>query len=369
MKKMTIASILAGGVVSAAVFSGCIKTSGWSVNGKIDGASNGEKMALQGFNAGVGSWYLIDSIEIGRDGSFAYTSAQPSPYSDVYRLEYGGRAIYFPVDSIESLTVTTEASAFDTKCKVSGSDLAVAMQDVDQAIAEAVALNGEEATLNDALLKRRLTEMALEDANGVVAYYIINKHVGRKPLFDVNDRNDLRTIGAVANSFLTNRPDDPRTAYLEKLYIANRPSIQGGVTIEAEEVVLFDMELPDTKGVSRRLGEMASKGNVVLLSFVAYGVEPTAAYNVKLNEIYNANRDSGLDIYQVSVDPDEMAWKNSAPNLPWTSVYASPVSDREIIAKYNVAAVPMTYIIDRNGELAERVADVGKLSAAVKKYL
>ena len=64
-----------------------------------------------------------------------------------------------------------------------------------------------------------------------------------------------------------------------------------------------------------------------------------------------------------------MAWKNSAPNLPWTSVYASPVSDREIIAKYNVAAVPMTYIIDRNGELAERVADVGKLSAAVKKYL
>ncbi len=85
---------------------------------------------------------------------------------------------------------------------------------------------------------------------------------------------------------------------------------------------------PDTKGVSRRLGEMASKGNVVLLSFVVYGVEPTAAYNVKLNEIYNANRDSGLDIYQVSVDPDEMAWKNSAPNLPWTSVYASPVSDR-----------------------------------------
>ena len=46
MKKMTIASILAGGVVSAAVFSGCIKTSGWSVNGKIDGASNGEKMAF-----------------------------------------------------------------------------------------------------------------------------------------------------------------------------------------------------------------------------------------------------------------------------------------------------------------------------------
>ena len=112
---MTIASILAAGVVSAAVFSGCTKTSGWSVNGKIDGASNGEKMALQGFNAGVGSWYLIDSIEIGRDGSFAYTSAQPSPYSDVYRLEYGGRAIYFPVDSIESLKVTTEAAALVKK--------------------------------------------------------------------------------------------------------------------------------------------------------------------------------------------------------------------------------------------------------------
>lgn len=364
MKKLIFAGI------AALALAGCSQNkSGWTVKGTIENASEGDKIALLGFNASAGSWYLIDSIDIKGNGAFSYTAAQATPYSDVYSLGLGGKNIFFPVDSAETLTVTADASSFDKNFEVKGSDLAEAMQRVDRMIQESVDRNGADGVRADSVLKRNLTQTVIEDGNGLIAYYIISKVVGGKPIFDVRNKKDLRTIGAVANNFMTNRPDDPRTAFLEKLYLDNRPYQPGaGTSIEADEIVLFDIDLYDAKGNSRSLVDAASKGNVVILSFVNYGVDLTKAYNVKLNEAYEAYKNKGLDIYQVSVGDNEIVWKDSAKNIPWTSVY-NPTTTSEALVKYNVREVPTTYIIDRQGALAERVTDLNKLSATVSKYL
>ena len=75
-----------------------------------------------------------------------------------------------------------------------------------------------------------------------------------------------------------------------------------------------------------------------------------------------------MEIFQVAVDDNEAVWKESAENLPWITVYASQLERAKPLSSYNVTLLPMTFIIDKNGELAERVDDVSKLETALKKY-
>lgn len=363
MKKLFFTAIAALALV------GCSHNEGWTVKGNLSNPVAGQKLALNGFNAGIGAWYLIDSVNVSENGDFSFTAAQPSPYSDIYSLSYGDKAIFFPIDSAETLTIFADANSFDTSFEVKGTDLAEAMRNVDLAISHALAASGSEGVRSDSLLKRRLTQIAIDDANGVIAYYIISKQVNGKPIFNLNDKTDLRTVGAVANNFRRNRPDDPRTKFLEEIYLANRQKhYRSGVAVEAEEVNLFDIDLYDSKGVSRTLADAASKGKVVLLSFVGYGLETAAPYNVVLHDVYDSNR-GNVEVYQVSVGDDEVIWKESAKNVPWTSVYLPATDDSGILSRYNVGILPMTFIINRQGELAERVADPAGLASAVKKYL
>ena len=354
----------------AAAFASCTRQEGWTIKGTLENAPADTKLAVLGFNAGIGAWYVIDSVEVSDNGSFSFTAAQPSPYSDVYSISLGDKTIFFPIDSIETLTVKADANAFDTSFEIQGSDLAEAMRNVDRAISRVLQTSGPDAVRADSVLKRQLTQIAIEDGNGLIAYYIISKQVGGKPLFNIDNRADLRTIGAVANNFAINRPDDPRTKFLESVFLNGRRATSNGqkVTIEAPQISLFDIDLYDSKGVSHTLSDITGKGKVVLLSFVRYGAEATAPYNILLHDIYDS-RTSDVDIYQVSVGDEEMVWKDSARNLPWTSVFLPSTAGTEILTSYNVVALPMTFIIDRNGDLAERVVDPTSLASAVKKYL
>ena len=80
-------------------------------------------------------------------------------------------------------------------------------------------------------------------------------------------------------------------------------------------------------------------------------------------------KDRGFEIYQVSVDPDEFKWRQSAKNLPWITVYNSSVDGTDNLIRYNVTNLPTAFIINRNGEIAERVNDITKLESTLNKYM
>ena len=64
-----------------------------------------------------------------------------------------------------------------------------------------------------------------------------------------------------------------------------------------------------------------------------------------------------------------MEWKRKADNLPWITVWNSPVDGAEVLMQYNVGALPVTYVIGRDGTIAERVTDPAKLAAAVARAM
>lgn len=343
---------------------------GWTIEGAVSGCE-GRKMAVEGFNAG--RWYVIDSVEIGRGGSFCYEAAAPAAIAEVLRLNLDGRAVYFPVDSLDRLTLTTDSASFGTRYELGGTPAADKIVAIDRMIAESVAARGVDGALADSTLKAGLNDIAINDSTCIAAYYIINKNIGGKPIYDLSRRRDLGIVGAVAQRFADMRPDDPRTKWLTQIYLTarqlNNPAAAPALSLQAKESGLIDIVRYDNRGVEQSLARLAEKGGVTLLSFTSYDGEGSPAYNVALAELRTRYGAQGLEIYQIAFDADEVEWKRKADNLPWITVWNSPVDGAEVLMQYNVGALPVTYVIGRDGTIAERVTDPAKLAAAVARAM
>lgn len=341
----------------------CSGKNEWTVDGRIEGAE-GRTMVLEGSENG--RWFFIDSIKINDTGQFRATHAATG-YPDIYRLRLDDKTLYFPIDSIETVTVVTKADAFDTEYTLSGSTSADMLMAVDRKVMDAARHNGNSAA-DDSILKRELASMMLGNPSGIVSYYIINKHVHGVPLFDPRKKSDLRIIGAVANAFSEYRPQDPRTRYLTNLFLSNRNrDIAPADTIVASEINVIDIDLFDNHGKRVSLAKTADNNRLVILNFTAYGADFSPALNIALNKIYEKYRGQGLQIYQVSVDPNEVVWRETAKNLPWITVF-KPGTDDQPLLMYNVGSVPLSFII-AGGEIVERVTDPGRLESAVSRRL
>lgn len=345
----------------------CSGSKGWKVNGQLANAPEGSKIAIEGFNGA--RWYCIDSVDVAKNGSFSFAAQEGSAFPDVYRIGYNGRSIYFPIDSVDQVSITADAVNFDRGYKLEGTSLASQMMEADAIVASFQ--NGNSGVNPDSALKAQLNQLILADSVGVIAYYLINKTIDGHALYNVSDKKDLRMIGALANKFASLRPDDPRTSVLSQRYISGRRNagLTTGVSeIAANEVDLFDISLYNPKGELKSLAEVAANKPVVILSFTAYGLETSPAYNALLNELYQNGKAKGLEIYQVGFDANEVDWNDAAANLPWVAVHSLSNTSQDILRKYNVGALPMTYII-KNGSLVERVIDPKELSAAMAKYM
>ncbi|MCQ2288518.1 MAG: redoxin domain-containing protein [Muribaculaceae bacterium] len=352
-------------IAAVAMLSSC-NNNKFEVDGKVDGATDSVKLVLE--TSSNGMWLIVDSVTPGNDGSFSISAEAPE-HPNIYRLRKDGQVICFPIDSLDHITLTTTLKAFDTDYTLSGSDHAVQVMKIDK---EAMTLTGGKGTPEKIkAYKDKLAKEVIKDPAGIVAYYIISKFIDDTPLFDPMDDSDLRIIGAVANSFNTYRPNDPRTEYLVNLLLEGQKRRRGASaptdTIHATETSLIDMTLDDYDGKKYTLSQVAAQHKVVLLSFTAYQADFSPMLSKLFNDIYTAHKGS-LEIYQVSLDPDNVAWMQAAKNLPWITVYDPNGNASANVGNYQVRGIPTTFIIS-NGALVERVEDANKLKDAVQKYL
>lgn len=347
----------------------CGNSNQWHLEGRIDGLGEKDLVVLEGNNQGY--WYPMDTIEVRGNGSFSY-SREAQGYPDIYRLRIGEKSLYFPIDSIETISLSAQAPDIDVNHSLSGTPQAENLERVDSLLRAEVSSAGAQAVTANASLKRELGKMILADPAGIVPYYIISKRVGGQPLFNPAVKEDLRIIGAVANAFNEQRPSDPRTTYLRNLFISNRPK-SGKVNEEnvayANEVRAFDINLFDNEGKKHSLLDLTSKGNVVILNFTAYTAQESPAFNVMLNKVYEKYHSQGLEIFQVAFDDDEYAWKQTAKNLPWITVLNGAADGDKALRDYNVGSLPAIFIFDRNGDVVERVTDLNTLDSSVARRL
>lgn len=330
---------------------------GFKIEGQVAGSDN-DKVLLEKADY-AGYWAIVDSTRTDAKGNFKFSQPQQGG-PEIFRLSMDDKYIYLPVDSTETLKVTTSKQSFGHDFEVSGTDQAARMAQFEKdLIAFSPYINNADSA---AYFKKRIFSEYLQDAHGaVISYYILTKTVGDKPLYDPTTY-DYKYIQAVANSYNEFNPNDAHAPFLLELAKAARMHHNdlSGVTkvIEAQEVKMFEIELNDENGTPRKLSEVVGKGKPVIVAFTLMRDGVTPEINRQLAELYNAGR---VDIYNVSPDRDQYGWRTAAANLPWVTVLDPSAGQDKVFLTYNVSELPTFFLYNAAGELTDRGASVKEI--------
>lgn len=363
MKNLTFIAI-----ALLALMCSCTGGNKFKVSGTVEGAGDTTTLFLE--TSVNGNWLFVDSVVTSGD-KFAFTE-DAAEYSNIYRLGYRDKSIYFPIDSIDNIEINTSLKSFDQDYTLSGSDNAVKMMKIDKKAA-AFAKAGDTSSPEFLKWKDELSRDLVKDPAGIVSFYLINKYIGREPLFDPLNKKDFKIIGAVTNAFANFRPNDPRTGFMVdnfKQGLSMRRNEQAPRdTLVATEASLIDIKLQDKKGKMQSLQEVASHGNVVVLNFTMQSQSFSPALNKLLNEMYTKYKSRGLEIFQVSLDDNEAQWMQAVASLPWIVMRDPNGEMSSNVGAYYITSIPAAFIIGRNGEIVERVANIEQLEQSITKYL
>ena len=380
-----------GAIMMAALFLASCTEKKFHLSGNIDNATDSllyfENMSLNGP-------VTVDSVKLGKDGSFSFDEKAPEN-PEFYRLRIANQIINIAVDSTENITIKTSYPTMSSQYDVKGSsecdkikELALMQMNL-QAQINALINNPNipyqaEGDSIQRLLNAYKNTVKLQyiykEPMRAYAYYALFQtiYVGNQTalIFDPRSRKeDVQVFAAVATSWDTYYPGSERGKNLHNIAIEGLKNVriiqaERNQTIDANKVNtsgIIEVALPDNKGNIRKLTSL--KGKVVLLDFHAFASKGSTARIMMLRELYNKYHAQGLEIYQVSLDPDKHFWKESVSALPWICVHDENGANSAFAAQYNVQTIPTFFLIDRQNVLQKRDTQISNLDATIKSML
>jgi hypothetical protein len=120
------------------------------------------------------------------------------------------------------------------------------------------------------------------------------------------------------------------------------------------------MQLPETKSSpelpdinDKMVGVSSLKGKYVLVSFWSTTSEASMNQLPLLRSIYNDYHRKGLEIYQVSLDPDPERWKSVVrfEEIPWISVREPDPANPIYARLMNITSLPSNLLYDPQGNI------------------
>lgn len=358
----------------------------FTIEGRVTDA-DGQILYLESLASGQPE--VLESVALDKEGSFKFTQEAPQ-YPEFYQLRLNGSLVHFAIDSTETLTFSARATDFADGYELTGSDECTKMRivtdesgklkkrinELSRAIeskSNQVDSLRQQAVQALAEYKKKMFNLVLENPASATSYYIVFQEINGDKIFDPYNAEDRKLIAAVATGFDMRYPESPRSKQLKEMTLAAMASDwaekQEIPDIEAETASYIDVELYDQLGRKQTLAEQVENNKVVLLSFTAYQTEYSPAYNMKLAELYKRYKNRGLEIYQISFDADEQAWKVAADNLPWVCVRDPQTVYSSYASMYNVKTLPTCFVIDKNDGVVKRIEKVGEIESAIQSRL
>ncbi len=338
---------------------------------------------------------VIDSVKLDAEGRFEFTPVSPDDCFDFYRLRIDRKVVNLVIDSTETVTVTASLPVMQVAYLVDGSENCSTLKDLVMRqmgllqdlrrlssgynSPDPTALQEQVKETVDVFKSEIMTDFILPAPGSPCAYYALFLSINGQTIFSPQaDRQDAKCFAAVATQMDMLYPDAVRTEHLRNVALKGMAKTSPSRNNVSEEAVqqfesmivesgLIDIELPDYKGAMHKLSQ--EKGKVVLLDFTAFKTEYSSGYNMILRTLYDKYAESGLSIYQVSVDNDESYWMNVAANLPWICVHDEESLNSLYLKLYNVQQLPTVFLIDRDGNIVDRPEGSDELDGKISKLL
>lgn len=386
--KKTISSLMTL-LVAALVITSC-GGGKFHVKGNITKAKDSvlyfENMSLDGPVA-------IDSVKLSESGEFSFSDDAPGA-PEFYRLRIANQIINLSVDSTETITVKADYPRMSTGYTVEGSeqcnvikDLALKQINLQTFVMgiennPAIGYDAVEDTIVKTIEKYKeyiKLNYIYKQPMKASSYFALFQTIGNRLIFNPRQsKEDIKAFAAVATSWDTYYPNSLRGENLHNIAIEGMKNVrilenklaasQRGIDPSKVNVSnIIEIALADNHGNQRRLTDM--KGRVVLLDFHVFGAEGSTQRIMKLREIYNKYHSKGLEIFQVSFDPDEHFWKTQTAALPWICVHDDAAMNSNLLTLYNIQQLPTFFLVDKNNVLYKRDAQIKNLDAEIQSLL
>jgi peroxiredoxin len=360
----------------------------FTVEGQI---TNAQDSVLYFENVGLEGINVLDSVKLNDKGDFSFSEEAPGA-PEFYRLRIADQIINVSIDSTETVQFKGQYPGMASNYTVSGSDncekikeLTLKQMDLQSraiAIQRNTAIGVDEA--NDSIQELINTykeevkhNYIYKEPMKAYSYFALFQAIGNYLIFNPRtNKDDIKAFAAVATSWDTYYPHAERGQNLHNIAIEGMKNQRivdaqnAQFQVEANKVNeagVLDIALPDNHGQERHLTDL--KGQVVLLDFHIFAMNDSPARIIMLRELYNKYHQQGLEIYQVSLDPDEHFWKQQTAALPWISVRDADGVNSQRLMLYNIQAVPDFFIIDRGNNLVKRAIQIKDLEAEIKQLL
>ena len=359
---------------------------------RVDGTITDAKDSVLYFeNMSLDGPVAIDSVKLGDDGAFSFSEKSPEA-PEFYRLRIAGQIINLSVDSTETITVKAAYPTMATGYTVEGSpecatikELALTQIDLLGRVLAVERNNtlGFDQTRDSVarMIEAYKHEIKLnyifKAPMRPSSYFALFQTLGSRLIFDPREsEDDIKAFAAVATSWDTYHPNSIRGKNLHNIAIQGMRNVRivrnqrAAQAIDASKVNttnIIDIALLDNKGQARRLTDL--KGKVVMLDFHVFGADGSTKRIMQMRDIYNKYHGRGLEIYQISLDPDEHFWKTQTAALPWISVRDPQGIQSNNLVLYNVRSIPTFFLIDKTNTLRKRDAQVKDLDAEIQALL
>jgi len=173
--------------------------------------------------------------------------------------------------------------------------------------------------------------------NRASSVFLSRKHSG--PVKPGNDKNVTLLMNSLVTPYIT-------ILFLLSLTFSHADSVFAKTNSPAP-----DFTLNDISGKPVTLSQF--RGKVVILNFWSIWCGPCLAEMPSLNKLYLEFKDKGLIVLAVAEDPAEKPVKSYLQEKG----IAFPIlmdKDRKIYFKYSLFGIPVTFLIDKKGLIAEK---------------
>lgn len=322
-----------------------------TITGKIDNVGVGE-VTLEHFEDNA--IQVVDTLTVFDDGTYYSTFEPEEP--GYYRLNFFDTQFVNVILTDEPVIVNVDGSGPKAPYEVKGSEVMTDITEVNEIMAE---FNQDLARMNQEF------STAAQNNDEAKMEQIREKYTAKMEALNRTVKEKIRKMGtsvAVLQSINYLDPDQ-EFAFLDSIaqvvdkempeyqikeeFISRIENLRRlAIGSRAPEIAL-----PNPEGEVVELSSL--RGNYVLIDFWAAWCGPCRRENPNVVRLYQKYKDKGFEIYGVSLDRKKEDWLKAieTDNLTWTHVSDLNYFNSEAAQKYNIQAIPATYLLDREGNI------------------
>ncbi len=287
------------------------------------------------------------------DGNFEFDLPEEY-YGEAYEMQFGdlpGRALFFAERGTVRVEGHVDSIFFSRASGTRGNDEWRMYRKTEQEIIqqrdkemfgpEVRALEGElKVAEQKRILKKfgekmfRYQEELIGDGNSLAALYVFWK---RFLAMDADEIDSLlKQFGPELSNHRYYLAMKNRADVLRRVAPGARARLFTALTLEGDSLSLADL-----------------RGKYVILDFWASWCMPCRAETEHVKELYDRYHDRGLDVFSVSSDKDERAWRQAIEQdgMVWNQGILLGKNKKHVYELYGVVGIPAIWVIDPEGKI------------------